>query len=37
VRGTIAPRADAPAAQTSKLGSKANLTPSTNLANPRRD
>jgi lipopolysaccharide export system protein LptA len=37
VRGTIAPRADAPAAQTSKLGSKANLTPSTNLANPRRE
>ncbi len=37
VRGTIAPRADAPAAQTSKLGSKANLTPSTDLASPRRE
>ena len=36
VRGTIAPRADAPA-QTSKPGAKANLTPSKDLANPRRE
>ena len=36
VRGTIAPRADAPA-ETSKPGSKANLTPSKDLANPRRE
>ena len=34
VRGTIAPRADSDA---SKSASKANLTPSTNLANPRRE
>ena len=36
VRGTIAPRADAPA-QTSKPASKASLTPSKDLANPRRE
>ncbi|HZA96794.1 MAG TPA: lipopolysaccharide transport periplasmic protein LptA [Burkholderiaceae bacterium] len=36
VRGTIAPRADAPA-QASKPASKANLTPSKDLANPRRE
>jgi lipopolysaccharide export system protein LptA len=36
VRGTIAPRPDAPA-QTSKPESKANLTPSKDLANPRRE
>ena len=34
VRGTIAPRTDSEA---SKPASKANLTPSTNLANPRRE
>ncbi len=36
VRGTIAPRTEAPA-ETSKPGSKASLTPSKDLANPRRE
>ena len=36
VRGTIAPRPEAPA-ETSKPGSKASLTPSKDLANPRRE
>ena len=36
VRGTIAPRAEAPA-ETSKPGSKASLTSSKDLANPRRE
>jgi len=36
VRGTIAPRPDTPA-ETAKPGSKASLTPSKDLANPRRE
>jgi lipopolysaccharide export system protein LptA len=36
VRGTIAPRSDTPP-ETANSGSKASLTPSKDLANPRRE